>query len=172
MIDPAICNVAIDANALDRPKGDPARGRMVERLLALRDAGRLTLIVPHGVLAEVQRPATPDNVRTAVNGGIYTIKTSLTEDERCRRQTITRVLQGNAKPGRHAADAEHLAEAAKYGGYFITHDERILKRSHGLADVLGPALQVVTLVDFLRIYDAFHPDDGSKPFEQVRGGSR
>jgi hypothetical protein len=163
MIDPAICNVAIDANALDRPKGDPTRAALVARLLALRDARRLTLIVPHGVLAEIQRPGTPADVRAAASAGIYTIRTGLTEDERRRRQVIERALQGNARQGRHAADAEHLAEAAKYGGYFITHDERILKRSHGLSDVLGPALQVVTLAEFLRIYDAFHSGQEGQP---------
>src|SRR6202166_2296113 len=122
MIDPAICNVAIDANALDKPEGDPARANQVDRLLALWAARGVNLIVPHRVLIELQRPATPAPVRKAAAGAIYTIKTGLTEDERRRRQAIARALQGNAQPGRHAADAEHLAEAAKYGGYFITHD--------------------------------------------------
>ncbi len=157
MIDPAICNVAIDANALDKPEGDSARADQVDRLLTLWAARGVNLVVPHGVLAEMQRPATPAPVRQAAVGAIYTIKTGLTEDERRRRQAIARALQGNAQPGRHAADAEHLAEAAKYGGYFITHDERVLKRSHGLGDLLGPALRVVTLADFLQIYDSFHP---------------
>jgi hypothetical protein len=157
MIDPAICNVAIDANALDKPKGDPARAGQVDRLLALWAARGVNLVVPHSVLAEMQRPATPASVRQAAVGAIYTINTGLTQDERRRRQAIARALQGNAQPGRHAADAEHLAEAAKYGGYFITHDERVLKRSHGLSDLLGPALRVVTLADFLQIYDSFHP---------------
>jgi hypothetical protein len=63
--------------------------------------------------------------------------------------------QAAPRPDKHAADAQHLAEAAKYCGYFITHDRRILKRSHGLASLLPPSLNVVTLSEFLEIFDDY-----------------
>jgi hypothetical protein len=63
--------------------------------------------------------------------------------------------QGNAKPGKHAADTQHLSEAAKYCCYFITHDTRILTRSQGLDALLPPSLQVVTLATFLEIFDDY-----------------
>jgi len=44
-------------------------------------------------------------------------------------------------------------EAAKYGGYFVTHDRRILTRAARLGEVLPPSLTVVTLADFLTILD-------------------
>jgi hypothetical protein len=115
----------------------------------------LHLILPHGVWDELHRTGTPALKLSAANDMIFTIKTDLTTDEQRRRQVIKTALQGNAKPGKHDADAEHLAEAAKYGGYFVTHDERILERSPALRDALGPALQVVTLADLLAIYDGF-----------------
>ena len=155
MIDPARCNVAVDASGLSRPAGDIVRAEQVDRLLELYSDGRLRLILPHGVWDELHRAGTPAAKSAAANEMIFTIKTSLTTDEQRRRQVIKAALQGNAKPGKHDADAEHLAEAAKYGGYFITHDERILKRSPALRDALGPALQVVTLTDFLATYDGF-----------------
>ncbi len=62
-------------------------------------------------------------------------------------------MQGNAKPGKHEADADHLFEAAKYGGFFITEDDRVLERAGRLSDVLPPSLTVVTLSDFLSIFD-------------------
>ncbi|MGH7022037.1 MAG: hypothetical protein ACREEB_00450 [Caulobacteraceae bacterium] len=155
MIDPVRCNVSVDASGLSRPVGDAIRAGQVDRLLKLHADGILHLILPHGVWDELHRAGTPSPKRTAANEMIFTIKTGLTTDEQRRRQVIKTALQGNAKPGKHDADAEHLAEAAKYGGYFITHDERILKLSPALRDALGPALQVVTLADFLAIYDGF-----------------
>ena len=62
----------------------------------------------------------------------------LNSDEQRRKRFITAELQG---------------EAAKYGGYFITHDERILTRAGRLSEVLPPSLIVVTLLDFLAILD-------------------
>lgn len=93
-------------------------------------------------------------------GAIFTLPVGLTADEQRTRAIVRVELQGNAQSGKHAADADHVAEAAKYGGgYFITHDERVLKRSGRLPGVLGPALQVVTLAEFLAIYSRFHSDD-------------
>jgi hypothetical protein len=57
-------------------------------------------------------------------------------------------LRGNAKPGKHEVDADHLFQAAKYSRYFITHDDRIIKRAGRLGEVLPPSLTVVTLADF------------------------
>jgi hypothetical protein len=156
MIDPARCNVAVDASGLNRPADDTVRAGQVDRLLKLHSDEILHIILPHGVWDELHRAGTPSPKRTAANDMIYTIKTGLTADEQRRRQVIKTALQGNARPGKHDADAEHLAEAAKYGGYFVTHDERILKLSPALRDALGPALQVVTLADFFAIYDGFH----------------
>lgn len=157
MIDPKSCNVAIDANALDPPGDKIGRSRDVDRLLSLWRNGDINLIVPHSVLAEFQSPGTPAAIREEAASAIFTIQTALTGDELRTRRIIEQELQGNARPGRHAADAQHLAEAAKYGGYFITHDERILRRSGNLRDVLGRSLQVVNLAQFLEICDEFYP---------------
>lgn len=149
-LDPRICNVSIDANALDRD-GSP-RDALVERLLALYEAGTVNLIVPKGVRLEIANPNTPAHVQDAAPK-IFTIAVGLNTDERRRKQIITAELQGNARSGKHEADADHLFEAAKYGGYFITHDDRILKRAGRLGDVLPPSLTVVTLADFHTIFD-------------------
>ena len=86
---------------------------------------------------------------------IFTIPTGLNSQEQDFRRRLATALQGNAAPGKHAADAYHLAEAAKYGGYVITHDERVLKKSGTLQDLLPPSLQVVTLKRFLEIFDEY-----------------
>ena len=47
------------------------------------------------------------------------------------------------------------------GGYFITHDQRILTSSGRLQEVLPPSLTVVTLVDFLAIFDDYAARDAN-----------
>ena len=133
-LDPRICNVAIDANAFNRDGS--ANDALVDRLIEIERAGEIILIVPDGVRREVQHPKAPHHVQEQVLPKIFTIKTGLTDSERLLRRKIEDALRGNAAPGKHAADAYHLAEAAKYGGYFITHDQRILNRSKGIRSLL------------------------------------
>jgi hypothetical protein len=152
-LDPRICNVTIDANALDRDGS--TRDKLVNRLLELSAAGTITLMVPKGVRIEMQHPHTPAHVRDAGLSQIFTIQTGLTAQEQALRRLIEQELQGDAKPGSHAADADHLFEANKYGGYFITHDKRILDRTSKLRARLSPALNVVTLQEFFTVLDDF-----------------
>ncbi|KWT64140.1 hypothetical protein APY04_3404 [Hyphomicrobium sulfonivorans] len=65
-------------------------------------------------------------------------------------------MQGNAAPGRHAADASHISEASETGcAYFITNDKRILRKRDELASVLPATLAIVDLNEFFEIVDAF-----------------
>jgi len=62
------------------------------------------------------------------------------------------LIQGNAKLGQHAKDAFHLVESAKYGGrFFITNDERLLKKVDEIWKMLLP-LRVLKPTDFLEAY--------------------
>ena len=66
------------------------------------------------------------------------------------------MLQGNARPDKHAADASHLSEAAETGcAYFITHDMRILDKRDELRSVLPRSLEIVTLTEFFEVFDRF-----------------
>jgi hypothetical protein len=154
-LDPRICPIGIDANALNRDGSK--HDALVERLLDLDRVGTINLITPHGVRREVEDPRTPKYVSDPMLSKIFTIPTDLTSQERNVRKGIEAVLQGDARPGKHAADAQHLAEAAKYCGYFITHDERVLERSNRLrlSSLLPPSLNVVTLAGFLAILDDY-----------------
>ena len=136
-LDPRKVNVAIDGNALNRDGS--ARDALVDRLLELSDTGRVNLIVPKGVRAEILDPCTPTHKQEAALPRIFSIAVGLNSDEERRHRVIEQELQGNAKPGKHAADADHLFEASKYGGYFVTHDQRILRKAGGLGAVLPPS---------------------------------
>jgi len=152
-LDPKKCPVAIDANALDRD--DATRANMVDRLLTLKGAGTINLIVPKGVRVEIQNPSTPSDVQEAALPQIFTMAVGLNSEEQRRKRIIEAELRGNAQPGKHAADADHLFEAGKYGGYFITYDQRIHKKAGRLGEVLPPSLNVVTLERFFEIFDNY-----------------
>lgn len=47
----------------------------------------------------------------------------------------------------------HVVESAKYGGYFITNDERILKKATEISSMLQ--LMIVTPTQFLGLYRRF-----------------
>lgn len=152
-LDPRRSNIAIDANTLNRDGS--THDALVDRLLELYAAERVRLILPKGVRGEILDPRTPAPIRAAAAPMIFSYSVGLNSDEERKRRAIEQELQGNAAPGKHAADADHLFEAAKYCQYFITNDQRILVRAGNLRDVLPPSLNVVTLADFLEIFDDY-----------------
>lgn len=67
-------------------------------------------------------------------------------------------MRGNAASEKHQADADHLFEAEKYGGgYFITHDKRILAKASAILEI-APLITISTLAEFIDTGKAFlHP---------------
>lgn len=88
---------------------------------------------------------------------IFSLPVELNSSERQLLNQIRGILQGNASPLKHDADARHIFNAAKYGGgYFITHDQRINQtKRRELETVLPTSLWIVTLSEFLGIYDHY-----------------
>jgi hypothetical protein len=153
-LDPRICNIALDANALDFD-GNP-RDALVTRFRKLMDDRELNVVIAGGVRGEVQHPNTPAHVRADMLPQIFNLQAGLNTSQQSERQQVAVILQGNAKPGRHAADASHLSEAAETGcGYFITNDQRILDKRAELARVLPPSFTVATLAEFLAVLDGY-----------------
>ncbi len=91
------------------------------------------IIVAHSVQKELDHPNTPDDVKRLGQTLVYTIETELTPELLSKRDEIRILIQGNAKPGKHKGDADHLFELYKHGGgYFVTTDERSLSYSDEL----------------------------------------
>lgn len=155
-LDPRNGNIAIDTNALNRDGS--AHDAMVDRLLDLSATGTIRLILPKGVRVEMLDPRTPAHIRAAAAPMIFSYTVGLNSEEQRNRRLIQQELQGNAAPGKHAADADHLFEAAKYCAYFITHDQRILTRSGRMRDLLPPSLTIVTLAGFFDIFDDYEAE--------------
>lgn len=160
-LDPRICNIALDANALDR--NGSARDQLVDRFEKLVADGMLNVVLAGGVREEINNPGTPKGVKDAFLPRIFNFRPELIarqQEERCR---VRAILQGNAKPGKHAADASHLSEAAETGcGYFVTHDARFLHKRSELEKELPPSLTIVTLEELLKSLDQHEHDEAAR----------
>lgn len=147
MRDPRYCNFFLDANSLDRK--NQCQSDTVDRFLRICRQLDINPTKSYGVQTEIQHSRTPDAVRMDMNG-IYTIKTSLTQNENPMKSRIRILMTGNAKTDKHTADADHLFEAQKYGGgFFITHDDRIRTKQREIQNTLECALRIVTLLEFV-----------------------
>jgi hypothetical protein len=152
-LDPRKVNMLFDANAFDRGVGD---GAEVDRLLGLQTRGKMNLIAPASVRQETQHPHTPAPVREAVSWQIFSLPVGINQNEQQQLSRTRAILQGDAAPGKHDADAWHVFEAAKYGGgYFITHDRRINQTKRQELEEVPPSLWIVTLTAFLKIFDDY-----------------
>jgi hypothetical protein len=116
----------------------------------------LHVVLGGGVRDEVRHPNSSPEKKAAMLPQIFNLRPGLTSGQRAERQRVAEILQGNARPGKHAADAAHLSEASETGcSYFVTHDRRILRKCSELRAVLPPNLWIVSLEEFFGIFDDF-----------------
>jgi hypothetical protein len=151
MHDPRFGNVGLDANVLDY---DGVHDALIERLLDLSDANEINLVIPGSVQREIGHGNTPARVKALMAAQISSQHVNRTPGELNLLRRIRDILAGNAKPGKHDADGEHLFEAQKYCSYFVTHDGRILSKRKELAELLGGGLAIAALKEILAAYDA------------------
>jgi hypothetical protein len=138
MINPFLTNNFIDSCAFD-PKYAPEDAASTEIFLLHREHD-LGLEIAHSTLKEVEHPNTPAWVKQEAHGLVYTIPTALTPNEFKYLHIIETILTGNGKPEKMAQDALHIFEAQKYGSYFITTDDRILKMADQLLREVSVAI--------------------------------
>jgi predicted nucleic acid-binding protein len=153
-LNPCIGNNFLDSNALDHT--DEIEDAAMDEILKLHDKpDTFTLLLPYSVKAEIEHPSTPAEKKRKAAGFLYSMEVQLTQPELATHEKIRALIQGNAQPGRHAKDAFHLVESAKYGGrHFITKDGRLLKKAPEIWVLLR--LRVLKPSEFLAAYHA-HP---------------
>jgi hypothetical protein len=132
-LDPRIVNIFLDSCAFD-PKYSPENQAALD-LFQRYKKGDLLLQIAHSTQKEIEHPNTPSWVKQESSGLTYTIETSLTDGERKVQALILRILAGNGKLDNVFQDAQHVFEAAKYGSYFVTTDQRILQKGSELHSV-------------------------------------
>ena len=151
-INPRITTIFIDSCAFDPKYSTEDQASLY--LFELSEKGELILNIAHSTQKEVEHPNTPRWVKREANKLIYTIETSLTPDEQTRKTKILMILAANGKPENMIKDSEHIFEADKYGSYFVTADERILKKREELMDIVSVnILKPSELLEILKSYE-------------------
>jgi hypothetical protein len=150
-IDPRLANILVDSCAFD-PKYSP-EDKASETLFKLSQENKIILIVAHSNQKEIEHPNTPAWVKREAQSRIYTIPTGLTDNEQKIKAKILGILAGNGKPENMRQDAEHVYETSKYGSYFVTTDERILKREKELFDLC--TVTILKPSEMLKIYQDY-----------------
>ena len=155
-IDPRYSHTFVDVPVLHR-KGD-AEDAVVDELLETAFELRVMLHLTYSVKDEIAHPNTPDYVKKRAQRFIYSVPVQLTQGEKELHQKVRKIVQGNAKAGKHDADAFHLVESQKYGaGYFLTNDKRLLKKKAEIGNLLN--MEIVTPTEFLAVLKKFEQSE-------------
>ncbi|MCH8322534.1 MAG: type II toxin-antitoxin system VapC family toxin [Proteobacteria bacterium] len=155
VINPFIFNNFIDGMLLNDGED---KFSLIEEIKERFKSSDIDFMLPYSVKAEIEHPNTPSYIRDRAANFLYTVPVNLVGHEREFLAKITKIIQGNAKSGRHERDAYHLFECDKYGGgYFLTQDSRLLRK----ADEIGGSglieLLVISPRDFLAKLEQFSP---------------
>ena len=129
-ITPWLTNNFVDSCAFD-PKYAP-EDKAATEILRLHKEKDLGIIIAHSSQKEVEHPNTPSWVKKEAIGLIYTLPVSLTPEEKSLLKNIEITLAGPGKLENIIQDARHIFEAQKYGSYFVTTDDRLLKKAYEL----------------------------------------
>ncbi len=129
-VNPFCANIFIDSCAFD-PKYEPESSSSQE-IFRLYENGKINLIVAHSTMKEIEHPNTPVFVKREAFCKIYSLPTHLTPGEQILKENILDILTGNANRQRMMQDSTHIFEAHKYGGYFVTADDRIINKRTAL----------------------------------------
>ncbi len=82
-LDPKICNIGLDANALDCDGTE--RDQLTDRFRTLASDGTLTVVLGGGVRIEAQHPRTPADVKDALMPQIFNLRPSFVPSEQLGR---------------------------------------------------------------------------------------
>jgi predicted nucleic acid-binding protein len=132
-VNPWRTNNFIDSCAFD-PKYDP-EDKAAAEIFRLHQEKGLNIIIAHSTQKETEHPSTPSWVKKEVGGLIYTLNVSLTSEEKALLQNIEITLTGSGKRENIVQDARHIFEAQKYGSYFVTTDDRLLKKAYEIQEL-------------------------------------
>ncbi len=121
--------VYFDSCAFDGGDESEQQASIEARELFEENGGNINIV--HSVMKEIEYPNTPQWVKDIANNSIFTIEVQLTPQEDAELKVVETIIVGNGNLEKRKADCRHIFEAQKYGRYFVTTDNGILK--HGKA---------------------------------------
>jgi hypothetical protein len=149
--DPRYHQVFLDAHIFDESDDLEITSAVAEILGPMRES--VSILLPYSVKAEIERPQTPASVKALAAELIYSTPVQLSQSEIETHIRLRIIMKGNALSNRHDADAFHVVEAGKYGGYFVTLDRRILRKKNEISSMI-PGLWIVKPQELVSIFSA------------------
>ncbi len=123
------------------------------KILGLYASGIIIVAVTESVRIELARSRTPAEVHGSASGMFVAFAPSLTPAEEQTRAEVHRIMTGNAaSPEKHASDAEHVFEAGRRKGYFITAEHRIYIHKRDELQTASGAM-IVSPTQWMEIYN-------------------
>ena len=151
-INPKFASILFDSCAFD-PKYSPEDRASAEIYRMFAEGKKMILTIAHSTQKEIDHPSTPAWIKKAANAVLFTYPVTLNSDEQTRKAKIFAILTGNGNPEKYRQDAEHVFEASKYGPYFVTTDERIIRKRGELAQVCAAVIvKPSELLEIIRSY--------------------
>ena len=144
MISPAF----FDSCAFDGGDEDEQHASQEVRRLLDEHGGEIVIL--HSVEKEIHYKKTPRWVKDCAATYLHSLQVALTTEEASVLRDIERIIVGDGSLENRRADCRHVFEAQKYGRYFATTDNDILKRSAALKKRLS-TLFVVRPTEFVDI---------------------
>ena len=146
--DPFYNPVYFDSCAFDGGNEQEQAASNEARSLFAEKGGDIKIV--HSVKKEIDYPNTPQWVKDEANQLIYTIETQLNSNEAEELKDVQKIIVGNGSLEKREADCMHVSQAIKYGRYFVTTDNGILKHSTEILDRFS-SLFIVKPSEFLNI---------------------
>jgi hypothetical protein len=146
-INPWLTNNFIDSCAFD-PKYYP-EDKAAVAIFRLHQEKDLGIIIAHSTQKEIAPPNTPEWVKERAVHLIYTLNISLTSEEKALLKNTEIILAGSGKCENIVQDARHIFEAQKYGSYFVTTDNSLLKKTYEIQKLCR--LTILLPTEFLAI---------------------
>ncbi|MBU2203595.1 MAG: hypothetical protein KKE72_02745 [Gammaproteobacteria bacterium] len=107
----------------------------------------------HSVAKEIDYPSTPKWVKDIAQSLIYTIEVELTVLDQAQLADIEQIIVGNGSLEKMKSDCRHVFEAQKNGRYFVTTDNRLLKKADHICSKYN--LFIVKPSQFLETLECF-----------------
>lgn len=127
-LDPFKSNIYFDSCAFDGGPQEELNSSSECRQTLEKSGNRIQIL--DSVQKEIDHPKTPSWIKRESMSFVFTKETELAADELKILKDIERIITGNGNLENRKLDCRHVFEAIRYGDYFITTDEDILKYSN------------------------------------------
>ena len=120
-------NIYFDSCAFDGGSQEEQNSSIECRQILEQSGNKIQIL--HSVQNDIDYPKTPSWVKREAMSSVFTKETALEADELKKLKDIERIVVGNGNLEKRKPDCRHVFEAIRYGDYFITTDNGILKHS-------------------------------------------